>query len=173
MTQYTVVISAAGDQMETVVSVETVAGAPRVTEVAVRSRDGRDMALGQLPAIDLRMLVHALWPSGRVVESDAVESQVVAVDAGVVDAPASGAGPVKTVPVRTDGGRKPAAAGRATTAPTPGKSTVRAGRIYRKMPNDLAEVYAEQGTIVGVAKHYGVPRHTAQGWVGRLRSSAR
>ncbi|MEV0361048.1 hypothetical protein AB0H71_33845 [Nocardia sp. NPDC050697] len=44
-------------------------------------------------------------------------------------------------------------------------------RSYRKMPNpdDLAGQYARLGTVTAVANHYGVPRHTAQGWVGRLR----
>jgi hypothetical protein len=44
-------------------------------------------------------------------------------------------------------------------------------RAYRRMP-DPAEVkatYLASRTITGVAEHYGVPTHTAQGWVGRLR----
>jgi hypothetical protein len=30
-------------------------------------------------------------------------------------------------------------------------------------------VYAQTGTITGVAEHYSVPRHTAAGWASRLR----
>ncbi|HCT80044.1 MAG TPA: hypothetical protein DGT23_26455 [Micromonosporaceae bacterium] len=44
-------------------------------------------------------------------------------------------------------------------------------RAYRRMP-DPAEVkatYLASRTITGVAEHYGVPTHTAQGWVSRLR----
>lgn len=52
-------------------------------------------------------------------------------------------------------------------APSRGK----ADRAYRRMP-DPAEVkaaYLATRTITGVAEHYGVPTHTAQGWISRLR----
>jgi hypothetical protein len=35
------------------------------------------------------------------------------------------------------------------------------------MPDDFAAVYAQAGTTAAIADHYGVPRYTAQGWVGR------
>jgi hypothetical protein len=44
-------------------------------------------------------------------------------------------------------------------------------RPYRRMP-DVAEIiatYERIGTVTGLAEHYGVPRHTAQGWMGRAR----
>jgi hypothetical protein len=157
MAQYTVIISSADNQAETVVSVDSVAGEPRVTQVAVRSREGADIALHPMPDIDLQLLLRALWPSG---EPD--------------DAP-----PTRAAPKRSSG-RKPAAT-TPRTAPANAKTKskvgtqqppVRAGRVYRRMPDDLAEVYAEHGTVVAVAKHYGVPRHTAQGWIGRLRASS-
>lgn len=45
------------------------------------------------------------------------------------------------------------------------------GRAYRKMPNpkELSEKLNDLGTVTALAVHYDVPRHTAQGWVGRLR----
>lgn len=44
-------------------------------------------------------------------------------------------------------------------------------RSYRKMPtpDEVLAVYAQTGTITGLAEYFGVPRHTAQGWAGRLR----
>lgn len=42
------------------------------------------------------------------------------------------------------------------------------GRSYRRMPEDLATVYRQAGTSAAIAEHYGVPRHTAQGWLRRL-----
>jgi hypothetical protein len=45
------------------------------------------------------------------------------------------------------------------------------GRVYRRMPDDLAAVYQRAGTSAAVAEHYAVPRHTAQGWIRRLRTS--
>ncbi|MFJ4649657.1 hypothetical protein ACIP5Y_00110 [Nocardia sp. NPDC088792] len=46
-----------------------------------------------------------------------------------------------------------------------------AGRAYRRMPDigELRATYERMGTVTAVARHYGVPRHTAQGWIGRLR----
>jgi hypothetical protein len=51
----------------------------------------------------------------------------------------------------------------ATAAPAAGS----AERVYRRMPDDFAAVYAQAGTTAAIADHYGVPRYTAQGWVGR------
>ena len=34
-------------------------------------------------------------------------------------------------------------------------------------PDDFAAVYRQAGTTAAIADHYGVPRYTAQGWVGR------
>lgn len=51
------------------------------------------------------------------------------------------------------------------------RSNGKADRAYRRMP-DPAEVKATflaSRTITGVAAHYGVPTHTAQGWISRLR----
>jgi len=47
------------------------------------------------------------------------------------------------------------------------------GRAYRKMPDDLVEVYSQSQSVTAVAEHYGVPRHTAQGWMNRLRDRIR
>ncbi len=35
------------------------------------------------------------------------------------------------------------------------------------MPDDFAAVYRQAGTTAAIADHYGVPRHAAQGWIGR------
>jgi type IV secretory pathway TrbL component len=50
-------------------------------------------------------------------------------------------------------------------------TTAAAERAYRRMP-DVAEVlgaYRQVGTVSGLAEHFGVPRHTVQGWARRLR----
>lgn len=46
-------------------------------------------------------------------------------------------------------------------------------RAYRRMPDadELRAAFDRIGTVTGLAKHYGVPRHTAQGWMARLRRS--
>jgi hypothetical protein len=47
----------------------------------------------------------------------------------------------------------------------------RSDRPYRHMPpvQELKEVYEQSRTVVAVAAHYDVPRHTARGWIDRLR----
>ncbi|MET0493184.1 MAG: hypothetical protein ABW000_08650 [Actinoplanes sp.] len=45
------------------------------------------------------------------------------------------------------------------------------GRVYRRTPDDLAEVFEQVETVAGIAEHYEVPRYTAQGWVNRLRAT--
>ncbi|CAL9378504.1 hypothetical protein [Streptomyces sp. NPDC029526] len=55
------------------------------------------------------------------------------------------------------------------TPATPGEDRP---RPYRKMPDTEVVVAAYQelgGSVGAVAKRFGVPRHTAQAWVGRLR----
>jgi hypothetical protein len=54
------------------------------------------------------------------------------------------------------------------------RAGIRDGRAYRKAPaaKELEAAYAEIGTINGVAEHFGVPVHTAQGWISRLRRNA-
>jgi outer membrane biosynthesis protein TonB len=49
--------------------------------------------------------------------------------------------------------------------------TTTGGRAYRRMPEDLAAVYQQVGTPAAIAEHYGVPRHTAQGWIRRVKAT--
>jgi hypothetical protein len=55
---------------------------------------------------------------------------------------------------------------------TPTKAQKRDQRAYRRMPpaDDVLAAYRRAGTLTGLAEHYGVPRHTIQGWARRLRS---
>jgi hypothetical protein len=65
--------------------------------------------------------------------------------------------PAKSAP------RKKAAAAKAA-APTAG------GRAYRRMPEDFRGVYEQTSSPAALAEHYGVPRHTAQGWIRRVKA---
>jgi hypothetical protein len=44
-------------------------------------------------------------------------------------------------------------------------------RNYRRMPpvDDVMAAYRETGSVSALADHFGVPRHTVQGWARRLR----
>jgi hypothetical protein len=74
----------------------------------------------------------------------------------------------KTTPPRASGSRA-----KKTVTATPAKKTGRAAtgteRVYRRMPADFATVYQQAGGAAAVADHYDVPRHTANGWIRRLR----
>lgn len=71
------------------------------------------------------------------------------------------------------------AAAKATTASSAKKaspkrrtnqaSTERASteRAYRRMPDDFAVVYEHNSSPTVMADHYGVPRHTVNGWIRR------
>jgi hypothetical protein len=69
----------------------------------------------------------------------------------------------KATPSKT--ARKPAKAPAAAAA----TADSRTERVYRRMPDDFATVYRQAGTTAAIADHYGVPRYTAQGWIGRHR----
>jgi hypothetical protein len=65
------------------------------------------------------------------------------------------------------GGR---ATGTARTKPST-KATAPGGRVYRRTPEDLGAVYQQAKTAAAVADHYGVPQHTAQGWIRRVKAT--
>jgi hypothetical protein len=144
--------SAAASQLT--VRVDTSSGRPRVSEVVVRSGDARGLGSADLPAIDLGLLVQALSGGPAPVPATAsvratrparsARSKVSARSAGAASARVRGR--------------------RSRTEPEP-------ERAYRRMPeaSEVLKTYKRVGTITGLAAHYGVPRHTAQGWAGRLR----
>jgi hypothetical protein len=55
---------------------------------------------------------------------------------------------------------------RAEPAPAEGQ-----GRAYRRMPpaEEVMAAYEQVGSVSGLADHFSVPRHTAQGWARQLR----
>jgi hypothetical protein len=75
-------------------------------------------------------------------------------------------------PSKVSAGRRPAPAAsprRRRSASSGGSAPE--GRAYRRMPpaEEVMATYAKVGTISGLAEHYDVPRHTAQGWARQLR----
>ncbi len=63
----------------------------------------------------------------------------------------------------------PAARKTTKAAPASGRATGTGRRVYRRMPDDFAAVYQQAASPAAVAEHYQVPRHTANGWIRRLR----
>jgi hypothetical protein len=72
---------------------------------------------------------------------------------------------------------KPSATGRSGKSSSARKSTKASSstpageRAYRRMPDadEVLGAYRQVGTVSGLAEHFGVPRHTVQGWARRLR----
>ncbi|NLU78230.1 hypothetical protein HCA58_07515 [Micromonospora sp. HNM0581] len=157
MGDYTITIRAENADSETVISVDLDDATPRVVELVMRAGSG--MSAPALPSFDLNLLLRALFPDHTAPLAPVVSSD----DTGEV--------PVDEPRVPGVGKRTPrSGANRAATAMRRrSEASVPKGRVYRRMPDDVVEVFNRTGTVTAVAEHYGVPRHTAQGWIGRLR----
>lgn len=155
MGSYTVNIAPEdGGGPQTTIRIDVRDGVARITELVVRPSAERD-ATDQLSGIDFDALMRVVQPAIAAIESVSAAAEPAATPA----APA-----VRSVaPQRA----------RVATAPAAGqqKASLRP-RAYRRIPTDLADTFAELGSVTKVAAHYGVPRHTAQGWINRLRREA-
>jgi hypothetical protein len=67
-------------------------------------------------------------------------------------------------------GKRTGAAATRTAARGGARAGQGAGRAYRRTPADIVEVFTQAPSATALARHYGVPRHTVQGWLRRLRS---
>jgi hypothetical protein len=164
MSGYTVTITPSGGQSgpQTTIQVDTTSGAARVTELTVRA-GGSGLSPQELPVFDLAALVAALAPGSAAPALTAAPSAPVAAQA---EAPARGRRGRKATaeaPKKATRGRRRAAA--AEEAPA------KAGRAYRRMPaqDEVLAAWNETRSATQVANHFDVPRHTATGWLRRLR----
>ena len=133
------------------IKVDTSSGEPRITEVSIRSATPNGLLTGATSVVDLELLVRALTPGTR--KSNSALAAVTA---------------ERTTPGTRSTASEP---DENRPAPAPETSSNHSDRTYRRMP-DTAKVlaaYEQEGTITGIAKHFGVPRHTAQGWMTRIR----
>jgi hypothetical protein len=154
----------------------------RIMELTVRAGDGEGFAPEELPGFDLSRLIGAIAPgAGTAPVLEAAGS----LPAAPAVPPASPARPAKKAARRRstrgagEAGAGPARkaaepAGRARKASTRKAAARKAAperesRAYRRMPEDIIEVFGQAGGATALANHYGVPRHTAQGWLRRLR----
>jgi hypothetical protein len=156
---------------ETIVRLDVSTGRPRVRELIVRSGEGTTTAT-ELANIDFAMLVRAFSGAGEGA-APAADPLVARVPEPVFSGRATAATEDRSARGRagrpTSERPAPERAGRERRA----ADRVGAGeaRAYRRMPDpdEAFAVYQELGTITNLAEHYGVPRHTAQGWATRLR----
>ncbi len=179
MSSYTITIRADDANAETKVTVDDSGGRPKVTEVSVRATSGAGLSAQQLSAIDPDLLLRAVTPRAATKATSAVAASASAAaprKAAAKKAAAKKASRGTRAATRTGAkkaGARKAAGTKATVRrakrTTASASGGTAARVYRRMPDDLAATFASVSSISAVARHYGVPRHTAQGWVARLR----
>ncbi|MBF6341381.1 hypothetical protein IU450_36705 [Nocardia abscessus] len=141
---------------------------PRVTALSVSSSDPNGLTSANFPDIDLAAVVEALASRFLVQKG---RQQLKLSDNRSESSPA-GYHEVDSVELvkAVDDYEESRSAG-SRRAELVDSAEPAAGRAYRKMPDadELRENFHKIGTVTGLARHYNVPRHTAQGWVGRLR----
>jgi hypothetical protein len=167
MPLYTVVItpdgpgSPAGPTGQATIVVETAAPAPRITELTIRTSDPRGLTPVGLSGMDLEAVVRVLASAMGIGTEDTAQPRTpatvteAAARAPEVAAPRHRVSAKAVSAPRTDAGAEPE-------------------RMYRRMPDreELLAVHQELGSVTAVARHYEVPRHTAQGWMSRARKNS-
>jgi hypothetical protein len=197
MSGYTVTITPAGDQSgpQTTIQVDTSSGAARVVELTVRAAGVDGLAPQQLPVIDLAGLIAALVPPTAHAITAETHTPAATAPAPAPEAePTSQRRTRAPRGSRTEASRaeapaaprKRATKARATESAGPRKSTSTrgrrrqaaeaaaepgSGRAYRRMPDqdEVVAAWQQSGSVSALAQHFGVPRHTATGWLRRLR----
>jgi hypothetical protein len=152
MASYTITITS--ESTQTTVEVEDTDGSPRILAIVVKAVGESELHTLQLPPIDLDLLVRSLLPPVPFTKPTAVGGEPAQ------PAPAEQAQPEQAQ--ATKAAKTPAPRKRTATMPV-------RKRAYRRMPDDLLAVYEQTGSVGAVAAHFDVPRHTAQGWIDRLR----
>ena len=163
MARYTVTIeqdvdNRSAEPLATAIIRLDVGGAtPGIVEMVLKSSGAGGLLAATLPRIDLEGVIAALQTGvGRA----AIDRR-----------------PTQTMPASTENSAEDTDSLHQTPHPAvgvtsmPAKPDGKGERVYRKMPPEaeLLATFDRIGTVTGLAKHYGVPRHTAQGWIGRLR----
>lgn len=178
MSSYTITITPDDNtRASTTLRVDVSDDAARITELLVRSGTASGLAAHQLPAVDLDLLLRAITPGGApaALSTSVTDAAVAADTPRRRSAPRGRRGTAKATG-KTETPAKAAKASRtaAKASRTTAKKAASGGeRAYRRAPGDLVQVFTELGGVTAVARHYGVPRHTAQSWVRRLRNEGR
>jgi len=149
------------DSAQTILRVRTEGGRTFMEEISVRAPAGSELIPDQELLADLGRLIRAFSEGADGGRTAAIglpgQPRVTPSAVGPVRGRERGAGEAPSLSAAAEEGA------RGTVVP--------AERAYRRMPDvaALLEAYEQTRTITGVAEHFGVPRHTAQGWITRLR----
>jgi septal ring-binding cell division protein DamX len=185
---YTITITPTDDETgaQTTIRVDTADGGARITELTVRAVEGNGLSAGQLPALNLDQLIAALAPPTQTAitatPSPAEEAPAAAETPQPAASEVAQESPVSPRVGRSargkKAGRKAAKKAPARTRQSGAEKTAAAAqpstgrRAYRRMPEpgEVVDAYRQVGGTTALARHFGVPRHTATGWLRRLRS---
>ena len=175
MAGYTITITSNDGEAgaQTTIRVDTTGGSARVTELTVRSAGGGGLSPQRLPAVNLEQLIAALSPTAQTAIATVPAAEPVAATAVSTPSGRGRSGRAKRAgrkaPAKKAASRSRQARAEKTTA---SRESANGRRAYRRMPEatEVAALYRAAGSATAVAEHYGVPRHTASGWVRRLRS---
>jgi hypothetical protein len=154
------------------------ASGARITEMTVRAGDGEGFRPEELSGFELSRLIGAItmasMPTPVIEAAIVAEPEVPAVNgrraprkAAKASRSRANAPAKRTAATRATAGK--ATGRKAAVAKAAAKSAANDRRAYRRTPDDFVAVFTRLGSVTETAGHFGVPRHTAQGWVRRLR----
>jgi hypothetical protein len=169
-----------GAGAQTTIRVKTAPGSARITELTVKAAGGGGLSPDELSAVDLDALIAAVAPTGTTTLT-AMTTEMggevpIEVPSDMPDAASS------RLPGKPDRRAKAADVRAAETKAAKGKPRQTAAadagrsdtgrRAYRRMPevDQVLDAYRRVGGTTALARYFGVPRHTATGWLRRLRS---
>ena len=177
MSSYTITITPDDTtRASTTLRIDVSDNAARITELLVRAGAAAGLSPQQLPAVDLDLLLRAVNPATPTPIPATVADDETTVTAGPARRVRGGRSTASRSRRATAKQAEPKAATKRGAAKTgrAAKAAVRATsggeRAYRRAPDDLVQVFGEVGGVTAVARHYGVPRYTAQSWIRRLRN---
>ncbi len=172
MSSYTIVITSdvtqdgdmIADNSQLTIRVDVTPPEPRVTAIAINSTSQSGLTSLNVPRINIAAIVTAL--AARFPPQSLAPVRAAVLPATTEQHPAE-----QTPSAPVDKGAAELVTQFDTVPEPPRTGHTAATRAYRKMPDtsELRDSYQRLGTVTAVARHYGVPRHTAQGWIGRLR----
>lgn len=158
-----------GAGAQTTIRVKTAPGSARITELTVKATGGGGLSPDELSAVDLDALIAAIAPAGTTTITELA-----------TEVPTGGPAHLPGKPGRRAKAADPRAAhtkaangkSRRTMAATDGERSDTGRRAYRRMPevDEVLDAYRRVGGTTALARYFGVPRHTATGWLRRLRS---
>jgi hypothetical protein len=163
------------------IDVEDADGVARVVEFSIKAKSANGLIAHGLPPVDFALLSQAFsFPagsSGRTASVKSEEDSDSSLSEEIPGAPNGlEVGPPEVTTESTTGekARTSRRAKRKKSSTEPGSSTTENQRPYRRMPESsvVLSTLEEVGTVTALATHFGVPRHTAQGWLQRIRKQS-